>query len=147
MNILTAMRRELLATPAVAAIATGGIHKHEFPEGVDLTGKVAILVRLVGGWGRSTQTCSYPRVMVLAQADPSRDLSGMKIVENGDDRALAALAAVEKVMHRPIRETVIWGGVQGLRILGSNKETEPSPVTRPNQVAAWWQQVYDIKTG
>lgn len=144
MNIVTGTRRELASHAEVVALATGGVYKFQFPEEVDLTGKVAVAVRLLGNWARSTQTCEYPRVGIVIQSDALRSTTGDKLVENADDRALATLKAIDKIMHRPTREVVFWGDV---RILGSNRETEPSEVTRPGNLSAWWQQIYDVKVG
>jgi len=143
-NIVTGGRRELLTHSDVMTLLTGGVHKHKFPTEIDLTGKVSAVLRLVGGWGRSTQSATYPRLAVIVQADPTRTVDGGITAENADDRAIAALAAIDRHFHRTTREVVFWGTV---RVLGSNRETEPTEVNRPNNLTSWWQQIYDVKVG
>lgn len=144
MNIVTASARTARADSTVAALATGGVHKWKFPEGLEGTGLVALSIRLAGSWHHSLQTARYPRLIVVAQADPSRDGSD-QIVEDAEDRAVAILNALDHVFHRPTREAVLWGGPGGVLVLGSERETDPSPVNRVNVKSQWFQSIYDLK--
>lgn len=144
MNIVTAAAREARSHSTVTTLATGGVHKHRFPEGLEGTGQVAISIRLGGNWARSLQTAHFPRLIVVAQADPSRDATD-QIAEDAEDRAIAVLTALDHVFHRPTREAVWWGGSGGVLVLGSQRETEPAPVNRPNVKSQWFQCVYDLK--
>ena len=118
MNIVTAAARELKAHPSVVSLCTFGIHKHKLLETVEGTGQVGLSVRTAGNWTRTLQTARFPRIIVLVGADPSR-VGTDPVVEDAEDRALAALNAADKVLHWPHCLATIWCGEKGLSMLGS----------------------------
>lgn len=129
MNIITAVTRELKTHPSVTSLATVG--KHLVPGDVDGSGLVKLAVQAMGSWYTCESSARFPRLRIVVAADPSRT-GGQKVSENAHDRALAVYKAVDDILHRTTRETVVWGGPDGVLVLGSNRANEPSFVERPD---------------
>ena len=148
MNIVTATLRELKADPTVKNLATGGLYKHIWPDPMDGTGKVAVAVRLMSSWYSDYEsTAEFPRLQVLVMADDSRDIAERRMKEDAEDRALALHAAVRKVLHRPEGGCWVWGGVNGVRVLGSHQDAGPSQMNWPDSKSVVFMSPYVLKTG
>lgn len=133
MEVTTAVRKRLLAIPALVGYTTSGrVYTTRLHDAVDGTGHRAVVVSLVpGGWARPQQrnTQEYPIVRLTYWAD--HDRSGGKIVTaNGRANAMAMHRVVDPVIHG-IRDEW-WGGTEeepttGLLIIGCSRWTEPAP--------------------
>lgn len=142
MNIITAVTRELRSHASVTSLAT--VAKHLLPEDVDGTGLVKLTVQAMGSWYATPQSARFPRLRVVVVADAAR-VTGQKVVENGHDRALEVYKAVDDVLHRETREAVVWGGPDGVLVLGSNRSNEPSFIDRAESSAALLTCSYNLK--
>jgi hypothetical protein len=148
MNVITAVSKELKSVPAVTSLMTGGIWKHVFPKAIDGTGQMQLMVKVGGTWFRDYEsTAEFPRLQVVIMADDARDIADRRLVENGADRCLVGHKEVRSVLHRPQGGDVFWGGTNGLRILGSHCDAEPSQVNWPNSKASVFMAVYRLKIG
>jgi hypothetical protein len=145
MNLVTAAVRRLRQEAAVTGLAR--IDKHKLVTDVASTGKVAVVVMLNGSWRSDRMhTARFPRLTLMIHADVTRDSKGTKIADDAEDKALAAWEAVDKVFHRTSREVEVWGGANGVPILGSTRESEPQNVTRPGQETVLMRAMYHLKT-
>lgn len=146
MNIVTATVRELKDDTTVVNLATGGIFKHLWLKPMDNTGKLAVAVRLSGSWYRDYESSAeFPRVQVLVMADDTRDIADRRTKEDAEDRALAAHKAIRNVLHRPEGGCWIWGGTNGLRVVGSHQDAGPSQMNWPDSKAVVFMAPYVLK--
>lgn len=138
MEIETALRRHLLGLQTVNGYAAGRVFKHTLVVSPEGTGGYALVVRRLRGWASpdTVQSSEFPRVVVECWADPDRDDDGMRLSENGHDKAWALFRAVDRELHR--KRDVWWGagGVEpGLRIVTCVRSEEPIALGGPNAEA------------
>lgn len=144
MNVLTAVRRRLLEDPTIVGM-TAGIDKSELKEDVAGTGKSRVVLTLSGSWRTTNQTARFPRLVVIVYADNTRE--GDTTTEDCYDRCLAVWDPIDAILHRPHTRDVVWGGANGVRVLFSNREIEPSPIEHPISTVGVVRVVYDMKIG
>lgn len=144
MNVITAVARELKTHSSITSLGT--VAKHKLPGDVDGNGLVKASVVSMGFWYYDESTALFPRLRIVIAADASRT-AGVRTSENAEDRAMAMYTAIDAVMHRPIREDVIWGGTGGVRVLGSNRAAGPSFVDRPDAEGVLLTCSYNLKIG
>lgn len=145
MDIVTAVVRYLETKPAVVTAATGGLNKWKLEEDIAHTGNVGVAIRTGGSWARSRfHSARYPRVHFRVHGDPSRSVSGAATAEDAETKAMALWQLIDSFMHRTTRFDEMWGDV---RVLGSNRESDPTVIERPGERTVLLQAVYDLKVG
>jgi hypothetical protein len=73
-------------------------------------------------------TTRYPALVIIVHADRTRDDQGRPVHEDAQEKALAVLDEVDRVLHVPQGGEIEWGGV---RIVPSVRESEPDVVAVP----------------
>lgn len=141
MNVFTATRQMLLGVPEVADLVDR-IDTHLLEEEVKGTGGVVPVLMAYGEWDVLVSNARFPRVMIRVHADATRE-SGKVVVADEHDRALEVWDKIDRVLHRPLdREPEFWGDVW---ILGRDRDTEPSFITRSGEDIAMLQCGYSLK--
>lgn len=96
------------------------------------TGKVGLTLEVRGAWQPPNlhNTMQFPRLVVMANSDPTRDSQGNIVTQDAMSKAAAVLEEVSLRLHRPNNygwlhsdNTYVRAGK--LRILKSHKLTEP----------------------
>lgn len=125
MELTTAARKMLLAQADVTGYVQMRVTKHSLLEPVTGTGRSAVVVRQASGWATPdpVQTAEYPLLAVECWADCSRTVDGDPLQDDSIDRALALYRVVDGHLHG--KRDVMWGGLQGLRVLSSARDGEP----------------------
>lgn len=127
MELETAVRKYLLASPAVVGYV--GVRVYKFRLEGPLTGSAsrALVVRRVGGWTApdQVQTREFPLLQVECWADPDRDERGNVLVANGPDKAFALYRVVDPLLH-----TVRGVDLSDLQVVSSQRWSEPILITQ-----------------
>ena len=143
MNVITAVAKEVKSQSSVTALAR--IDKFKLEKEVLRTGKVAVVIGAVGSWATEIHSAKFPRVAVRIYADPTRDVGGRKTVEDAEDRAMKVWTEIDRILHRTTKARVVWGGANGVAVLGSQRESEPSFIEHPSEDVALLNAIYNLK--
>lgn len=96
---------------------------------VEGSSRTAAVLRVDGGWTRPNthNTAHFPRLRLEIYSDCSR--SGVTIVRrDAEARAWHAWAAFDRILHRAVAFSEIWGagpGDPGCRVWGSQLQSHP----------------------
>jgi hypothetical protein len=134
MEMVPAVRRHLLNLPVVEGYVNDGVFADQLHEGVDRTGKRAIVVRDAGnGWAQPdvVQSGEFPLLAIDYWADCSRNTAGDRLYEDAVSNARAMHRAVDPFLHGHRDEWWgTFGSSQGLRVVSCARWREPVTQTK-----------------
>jgi len=131
-EVVPAVRRQLLDVDAVRGYVGAKVFKNMLHEHVDGTGGRAVVVRREGGWREmsATNTCRFPVLAVDCWADNTR-VDGLVSKQDALDSAWAVYNVVDVALA--LKRNVFWGGYglhPGLFVIESRPWQEPLEQTR-----------------
>lgn len=144
MNLLTASRKLYLSDSTVSGFVVKKVFKLSLLEQLDGTGGMAIVVSRLGNWATPDpiQTARFPVLQVDCYADHTRTPQGEIDELDAADKAETLWDAVDKVTHA--QRGVVWGGLNGLRIVSSQRWVEPDLHSKTNQRASIDKDLGDV---
>ena len=133
MEIESAARWECLQDQTINGLAAGRVYRHRLEFPVEGTGGHALVVYREGGWATPDRINSldFPVLVFDCYGDPTRDPTGLTIREDGEDKAWALRAAIDRRFHARGDE---WWGARGtnpgLRVVTCRRYVGAELVTR-----------------